>query len=73
MNSSVHFNCQACGTVPARYSGIGKPVRRFVIEQGDMINALLEVHPALNCDRTERHKTCKRLLRTVPADYYAGE
>jgi hypothetical protein len=36
-----------------------------------MINGYISVVAAIGVDRTERHRTVKRVLRTVSADYYA--
>jgi len=36
-----------------------------------MINGFVSVVIAQGVDRTERHRTCKRVLRTVSIDYYA--
>lgn len=62
INSVARMNCQYCGAVPKVYSIIGS-----VMSFGKGI----ELVPAKECDRTERHRTCKRVLATVPADYYA--
>jgi hypothetical protein len=72
INHAKKFQCSSCGTVPAHYSFTGKPLRLLSTEQGDMINSDIPVVAAIGVDRTERHRTCKRVLRTVPADYYAS-
>jgi len=71
VNSAHKVKCSACGTIPAKYSLTGKPVRLLAEDCGDMINGFVSVVNAIGCDRTERHRTCKRILRTVAADYYA--
>lgn len=54
-----------------QYSVTKKPSRELSTDLGDIINGFLEVVNAVGVDRAERHRTCKRVLRTVPADYYA--
>lgn len=71
VNAAKKIQCSACGTIPAQYSLTGKPARLFDNDLGDMINGFISVASAPGCDRTERHRTSKRVLRTVPADYYA--
>ena len=72
INHAKKFSCGSCGTVPSQYSFTGKPLRLLSTETGDMINSDIPVVAAIGVDRTERHRTCKRVLRTVPADYYAS-
>ena len=73
VNSQAKTQCSACGTIPAHWSVTKKPSRLFSQDIGDNINGFLSVVSAIGCDRTERHRTSKRVLRTVAADYYAGE
>ncbi len=67
VNHNKHGHCSTCGTIPKQYSILREPARIC----GESINMLIPVKVAIGCDRTERHRTCKRVLRTVPADYYA--
>jgi len=71
VNHVKKTQCSSCGTIPSQYSLNRKPARILDNDLGDMINGYISVVNAIGCDRTERHRTCKRILRTVPADYYA--
>lgn len=73
VNAASKLHCSSCGTIPASYSLIRKPARLLDNDLGDMINGYISVVVALGVDRTERHRTVKRVLRTVAADYYASE
>ena len=73
VNIASKVQCSCCGTIPPQYSGTRKCVRILDTDFGDMINGFISVVSAIGCDRTERHRTCKRVLRTVAADYYAVE
>lgn len=70
INSNVKLHCSCCGTTPKKYSMIGKPARMIISE---IDSHWIEVRAAIGADRTERHRTCKRTLATVPADYYADK
>lgn len=72
VNIATKVQCSCCGTIPAQYSLSKKPARLLSQDIGDVINGFISVVSAIGCDRTERHRTCKRVLRTVPADYYAS-
>ena len=72
VNASVKLQCSSCGTIPSQYSLTKRPARIMDNDLGDMINGYISVVAAIGVDRTERHRTCKRVLRTVPADYYAS-
>jgi len=72
VNHSSKMQCSACGTIPKQYSLLKTPARLLQTDLGDMINGFISVVSAIGVDRTERHRTCKRVLRTVPADYYAS-
>lgn len=72
VNAVSKMHCSACGTIPAQYSVTKRPARLLSQDLGDIINGWLSVVSAIGCDRTERHRTCKRVLRTVSADYYAS-
>lgn len=72
VNASAKTSCSSCGTIPAQYSLTRIPARLVNTDLGDMINGYLSVVAAIGCDRTERHRTSKRVLRTVAADYYAS-
>jgi len=72
VNHSSKVQCSACGTIPSHYSLTRQPARLLQTDLGDMINGFISVVSAIGADRTERHRTCKRVLRTVPADYYAS-
>lgn len=71
INHVKKTQCSSCGTIPSQYSLTRKPVRLLAEDIGDMINGFVSVVNAIGVDRTERHRTCKRVLRTVPMDYYA--
>lgn len=71
VNHASKMQCSACGTIPSQYSLTKKPVRLLSEDIGDLINGFVSVVNAVGVDRTERHRTCKRVLRTVAADYYA--
>lgn len=64
VNHSARLHCKACGTIPKQYSPIAKPAK----ETGDYFTAVLV---AFGAERQDIGHTCKRLLRTVPMDYYA--
>lgn len=72
VNHAGKMVCSTCGTIPPQYSVSKRPARLLDEALGDVLNGFLSVVCAVGCDRTERHRTCKRSLRTVPADYYAG-
>ena len=64
VNSSVRLHCQFCGTVPAMYSVIGKPV----IWNDTECKAL----PIVSA--SSMNKPVQRInLKTVSSDYYAQE
>lgn len=73
VNHASKTQCSACGTIPAMYSLTRMPARILDNDLGDMINGYISVVSAIGVDRTERHRTVKRVLRTVAADYYASE
>lgn len=73
INSVSRMACKACGTIPKIWSLTKQPARLLDESIGDCINGLIPVVAAIGVDRQERHRTCKRVLRTVPADYYASE
>jgi len=70
VNHSSRIHCSCCGTIPAQYSIIRRPMRYI---DGDNLSLAIPVVAAIGVDRTERHRTITRQLRTVAADYYAGE
>lgn len=69
INTANRLHCKSCGTTPAMYSALRMPSR--FIEHNESFCAIIPVIVALGADRTERHRTCKRELKTVAADYYA--
>lgn len=70
INHVKHLHCSTCGTIPKAYSPIGKPCRLIETQE---YTRYIEVTPAIECSRTERYTYARVYLRTVPADYYAGE
>lgn len=64
VNHSCRLHCQNCGTIPACYSWTGKPINT---EKG------INVTAAKGCYRAGQHKGQRIGLKTVTADYYAGE
>lgn len=72
VNHAKKTQCSPCGTIPSQYSLSKKPARLFDNVYGDVINGSISVVAAHGVDRTERHRYAKRMLRTVPMDYYAG-
>jgi hypothetical protein len=64
LNHSSRLHCQNCGAIPAIYSWTGGPINT---EKG------ISVAAAKGCDRSSNHKGQRINLRTVTADYYAGE
>lgn len=73
-NHVNRVHCKACGTIPARYSPLAKPAKN-VISDTELYAAwdtgYITVHVAFGCERQDIGHTAKRLLRTVPMDYYA--
>lgn len=71
VNHVSRLHCSTCGTIPAEYSWKRKPV----IERHNELDAIdtLEVYVSFGCERQTSRRTIKRLLRTVPLDYYASE
>lgn len=69
INSVAKLHCSCCGTIPPRYSILGKPARAI---DELFYSRYIEVKALIGVDRTERHRTVKRTLATVPADYYAS-
>lgn len=68
INHVARLHCQACGTVPARYSMIGVASNNVGHHAG-----LVPITVAIGADRQESHRTVRVNLRTVTSDYYAGE
>ena len=65
LNHAVRFHCSTCGTIPARYSWTGKPIRER-LDSDD-----IEVFAAIGCERQQSRRAVTRAARTVPLDYYA--
>lgn len=61
-NHVAKFACSNCGTVPAMYSGLHKPMRR---------DAAITVCVAFGAERVDTFRHSRAYLRTVPMDYYA--
>lgn len=70
INSVRRLACQNCGTTPACYSIMAKPVvLKTEPEYG--VTYFDEVRIAVGCERQMSRRTIKRTARTVPMDYYA--
>lgn len=85
INHVSRFHCQTCGTIPARYSFTGKPIREKDEVNTDGVTELwldsalsaavsshVEVLVAFGAERIGFSHATKVHLRTVPGDYYAG-
>lgn len=68
INASAHHSCQHCGTIPAKYSILGKPARMI---EGEYYTRFVEVTVAYGVERQNHTRTMRHSLRTVPADYYS--
>jgi len=66
INHVRRFNCQNCGTIPAKYSWTGRPTASFYLS-----GYTIEVYVAFGAERQVSRRTIKRTARTVPLDYYA--
>jgi hypothetical protein len=73
INHNCRFQCQNCGTIPARYSVTRKPLSSARFQSARSEFSLVEVVIAFGADRAEHHRTVRTYLRTVKADYYATE
>jgi hypothetical protein len=70
VNSVVRLHCKHCGTTPRQYSLLARPVvLKTEPEYG--VCYFDEVKVAAGCERQMSRRTIKRLIRTVPMDYYA--
>ena len=68
VNHARRLSCQACGTIPAVYSILRK---ESVIKETADYTSFIEVTVAFGAERSDRFRTTKSYLRTVPLDYYA--
>lgn len=67
VNHVRHYHCGSCGTIPARYSVVRKPIR----EVTGYLQGYIEVAKAFGAERADRFRTVKHEMRTVPLDYYS--
>lgn len=70
VNHVARLHCQYCATIPAKYSMLGATTRERLDSD---TRVFIRVLVAFGVMRQTSHRTIKRVLRTVPADYYATE
>jgi hypothetical protein len=68
INAAEKLHCSSCGTIPAKYSVLGKP---STIVTEDYFTRFIEVTVAFGAERQNHIRSVKHELRTVPGDYYA--
>jgi len=66
INSVKKLHCSTCGTIPAMYSIVQGVT---TIEKQD--SYYIEILSAFGVERQRSRRTIKRVMRTVPLDYYA--
>lgn len=75
LNHASRTHCQYCGTIPAKYSIIGKPAKLIGYDDWsyarDTFSMFIPVAAAEGAVRAEQHHTTKAALKTVELDYYA--
>lgn len=74
VNTASRLHCKACGTIPARYSWMGKPIKLTSQTSQDWPHdASIEVVIAWGAMRADQCRTARVNLRRVADDYYAWE
>jgi hypothetical protein len=76
VNHVSRFHCHACGTIPAGYSWLRKPIIERLepavsTSPESPTTSTIEVYVAYGVERQMTRRTIKRTGRTVPLDYYA--